>query len=694
MRFIWAMKISRLCLCILLIFNFFGAMAQNNVGIGTPNPDGSAIVDIKSNGQGLLIPRLTALERLGISSPANGLIVYDTDSACVFFYNAIAPASWISLCRFGTGALGITGATGPAGIAGTNGATGPTGSAGIDGATGPTGAQGTAGATGPTGAAGANGTNGAAGAQGVTGPTGPAGSGTSATGPTGPTGPTGVNGTNGAVGATGPTGLAGANGANGPTGAAGTAGTNGTNGANGATGATGPSWTITSTSFNNTGTYTINTSIPSAISSPNSAWITTGNMGTTAGTNFIGTLNPQDFVVKTSGAAASNERMRVLSGGQVVVNNTTPATQDVFSSYSNGAAGAINAIGLNAISGYTSATSGIGVYGNCTMAGAWAMYGLNTAAAPTTTTFVAAIEGKSNGVMVYDAPAFGVIGEASANGNGVAGTSYPGGISYPVQGSGGAFTSAVVGASGLGTNTTNGTGMVGCGNFITAYSIPGTGAGVLGCGKYYGVVGYSQSDIWANPGTNDVGNSTNASAGGYFEIQNGGISQSWAYVGVQDNGGTLRKIIGNGTVNTIVKDTAGRLIALSCPEAPENLFQDYGSGKLSAGKAHISLDPNLSKNIIVNDKHPLMVFVQLVGDCKGVYVTNRTQYGFDVIELSGGTSDADFLWTVSANRADETLPDGVVSKYSAERFPSAPGPVPHTAGGMTIVKTSSRVAGK
>src|SRR5262245_19529957 len=42
------------------------------------------------------------------------------------------------------------------------------------------------------------------------------------------------------------------------------------------------------------------------------AWYTVGNAGTVAGTNFIGTTDAQDFIVKTAGATANNERMRVI----------------------------------------------------------------------------------------------------------------------------------------------------------------------------------------------------------------------------------------------------------------------------------------------------------------------------------------------------------------------------------------------
>ncbi|MBL0339558.1 MAG: hypothetical protein IPP71_00775 [Bacteroidetes bacterium] len=50
--------------------------------------------------------------------------------------------------------------------------------------------------------------------------------------------------------------------------------------------------------------------LATAANSP--SWMTTGNSGTLATTNFIGTTDVVDFVVKTGGSAAANERIRVL----------------------------------------------------------------------------------------------------------------------------------------------------------------------------------------------------------------------------------------------------------------------------------------------------------------------------------------------------------------------------------------------
>ncbi len=253
---------------------------------------------------------------------------------------------------------------------------------------------------------------------------------------------------------------------------------------------------------------------------------------------------------------------------------------------------------------------------------------------------------------------------------------------FLVNGTGTAANGSIIGHFGYGRNAANGIGVVGVGNNFATIFTPVQGGGVVGTGSKYGVVGFAGTTVNTNPLNNSAANGAGASAGGYFEVQNAGTAQTWSYVAVRDNLGILRKIIGPGTVNTIVKDLDGNQVALSCPEAPENLFQDYGSGQLVDGRARIDLDPILAKNIVVDAAHPLRVFVQLEGDCNGVFVTNKSGTGFDVVELAGGSSDTPFMWTVAANRADEVLPDGSVSRYSLERFAPAPGPVPKTTQAM------------
>lgn len=64
------------------------SFAQNdNVGIGTSNPDASALLDLSSNNKGLLIPRLSTAERLAIAQPALGLQVFDITLNQFWFFN-------------------------------------------------------------------------------------------------------------------------------------------------------------------------------------------------------------------------------------------------------------------------------------------------------------------------------------------------------------------------------------------------------------------------------------------------------------------------------------------------------------------------------------------------------------------------------------------------------------------------------
>jgi hypothetical protein len=99
-----------------------------------------------------------------------------------------------------------------------------------------------------------------------------------------------------------------------------------------------------------------------------------------------------------------------------------------------------------------------------------------------------------------------------------------------------------------------------------------------------------------------------------------------------------------------VKLSNGRKIKLFAEEASEVFFNDYGSGHLQNGKAHIQLDPNFLETVTIDDAHPLKVFIQLEGDCNGVYVTNKTKTGFDVAELHSGSSNAAFSYRIVCKR--------------------------------------------
>lgn len=213
-------KFNKILIILLILFYpFVKVISQNNVGINNSgaNPHPSAMLDVSAPDKGVLIPRLSTAQRLAIVNPANGLMVYDVDIRCVFYFDAVT-AQWGNLCSgTGIGSIGPTGPQGPQGPAGANGPAGSQGPAGAQGADGVTGPVGATGPTGPAGATGAAGHTGTTGNQGVQGPSGLPGV-TGAIGHTGPTGPQGIQGVQGLQGATGSMGALGTTGPIGPTG--------------------------------------------------------------------------------------------------------------------------------------------------------------------------------------------------------------------------------------------------------------------------------------------------------------------------------------------------------------------------------------------------------------------------------------------------------------------------------------------
>lgn len=68
------------------------------VGIGTTSPAASSMLDISSTNSGLLTPRMTTAQKNAIVSPANGLMVYDTDLKGFSYYDLPA-TSWVNVSQ-------------------------------------------------------------------------------------------------------------------------------------------------------------------------------------------------------------------------------------------------------------------------------------------------------------------------------------------------------------------------------------------------------------------------------------------------------------------------------------------------------------------------------------------------------------------------------------------------------------------
>jgi hypothetical protein len=64
--------------------------SSGNVGIGTTSPNASAILDAQSTTKGVRMPNMTTTQKNAISSPAAGLMVFDTTLAKLCVYSGSA----------------------------------------------------------------------------------------------------------------------------------------------------------------------------------------------------------------------------------------------------------------------------------------------------------------------------------------------------------------------------------------------------------------------------------------------------------------------------------------------------------------------------------------------------------------------------------------------------------------------------
>jgi hypothetical protein len=104
-----------------------------------------------------------------------------------------------------------------------------------------------------------------------------------------------------------------------------------------------------------------------------------------------------------------------------------------------------------------------------------------------------------------------------------------------------------------------------------------------------------------------------------------------------------------GSKSAVVPVDGGtRKVALYAVEAPENWFEDAGSGRLSNGAAVVQLESTFAQT--VNGEVEYHVFLTPNGDCKGLYVTNKTGDSFEVRELGGGTANVGFDYRIMARR--------------------------------------------
>ncbi len=87
----------KFAICVLtILMNLYQIFPQ--VGIGTTLPDNSAILDIKSTEKGILIPRLTSIEKANIILPEKGLLIFNTNTnKFEYNYGTKTIPNWLSI---------------------------------------------------------------------------------------------------------------------------------------------------------------------------------------------------------------------------------------------------------------------------------------------------------------------------------------------------------------------------------------------------------------------------------------------------------------------------------------------------------------------------------------------------------------------------------------------------------------------
>ncbi len=89
--------------CILLLSI---QVSYSQTGIGTTTPDGSSVLDVSSTDKGVLLPRITTVQRDAILNPAEGLTVYNLDEDCLQI-NSGTPSSPDWSCVGGSSSVTI-----------------------------------------------------------------------------------------------------------------------------------------------------------------------------------------------------------------------------------------------------------------------------------------------------------------------------------------------------------------------------------------------------------------------------------------------------------------------------------------------------------------------------------------------------------------------------------------------------------
>ena len=89
------MKSRRVFLTVIIVACMGAAALSQGVAINESNlpPSSAAILDVSSTTKGMLVPRMDSTQRVDMLIKANGLLVYDTDHDCFYYYVSTGSSS-------------------------------------------------------------------------------------------------------------------------------------------------------------------------------------------------------------------------------------------------------------------------------------------------------------------------------------------------------------------------------------------------------------------------------------------------------------------------------------------------------------------------------------------------------------------------------------------------------------------------
>ena len=420
----------------------------------------------------------------------------------------------------------------------------------------------------------------------------------------------------------------------------------------------------TSRQNSSSNTSTSGTAIPPATAAAEQANEITCASGTGCKAAFV------PLFISNGGSAKVSDSIMTQTGSSVNVGGEVVGQTGFFRSSNNGnifqATQTSTGAGV-ALAGVAEGTSGIGVAG--TGVTGVSGFGLSDGTG---------VRGQGGtGVFGFSSPTsgfaratVGVLNTNTAGSAGVYGIAQNfSGQTFGVQGYNFSNTNFAAGVSGVADGDQNKT------FGVTGVSLSPNGTGVWGLGQGQsvtgGIIGCCSIGMWGDTSSNApfaagvVGSADDAQGVVALNNSTNNAHPTAKILNFENTTHDVAVLFASGSFGSCTSDTDGNLgctgaitpfvtvpgarqVALYSMASPQNWFEDFGSGHLESGVGTIAFEPTFAQ--IVNTGSDYHVFLTPEGECRGLYISNKSATGFEVHELGGGQSNVAFSYRIVALR--------------------------------------------